>query len=285
MIIIVLITIILIIVGLAVDWTEAFVSFLYHHPDTRLDDIVVSFGTLSFFLTIYTIRRNNEKINLIRIKSHAEVALKESERLLTELVGFNQKLIDVSPMGIGSYDEVTGKCLSANAALVKILGGSHEEVLEQNFRQLNSWKVTSLLTDAEDTLLNGKVHDNEILVTTSFNTEVWIDYRFARFFNKYQPHLLLMVNDISVRKRAEQSLRSSQCNLKAIIENSDGTIYSLDRNFRYITFNQSLQNSMKQIYGLDIKPGDNVYDFLEKLNPNEASDWQGIYSKALKGKQ
>ncbi|MEP6948453.1 MAG: PAS domain-containing sensor histidine kinase, partial [Ginsengibacter sp.] len=278
-----LITVVLIILGLTVDWTEALVNFLYRYQDTPLDDIFVSISALSYFLIIYIIRRNNEKIKLIRVKEKAEAALRESERILAELGGFNQKLIDVSSMGIGSYDEVSGKCLSANPALAKILGGSNEEILKQNFRQLKSWKETSLLRDAEDTLLNGKVNSNEILISTSFNTEVWIDYRFIKFFSKHQPHLLLMVNDISVRKKAEQLLLSSQASLKAIIENSDASIYSLDRDFRYITFNHLLQNSMKQIYGLDIKRGDNVYDFLEKLNPEEAREWQAVYSKALEG--
>ncbi|MEO8146394.1 MAG: PAS domain S-box protein [Bacteroidia bacterium] len=90
-------------------------------------------------------------------------------------------------------------------------------------------------------------------------------------------------HDVTEMMEAEESLRKSESNLKAIIENTDATIYSLDRDFRYITFNQLLHNSMKQIYGLDIKPGDKVYDFLEKLNPEEAREWKEVYSKALNG--
>ncbi len=40
---------------------------------------------------------------------------------------------------------------------------------------------------------------------------------------------------------------------------------------------------MQQIYGLDIKIGDHVFSFLEKLEVEEANGWKEIYSKAIKG--
>ncbi|MEP6677001.1 MAG: PAS domain S-box protein, partial [Ferruginibacter sp.] len=93
----------------------------------------------------------------------------------------------------------------------------------------------------------------------------------------------ITARDITERKEAEELLRNSQSNLKAIIDNTDASIYSLDRDLRYITFNELLQKNLKEIYGLDIKPGDNVYNFLEKLNPEEAREWENTYSVALQG--
>jgi DNA-binding NtrC family response regulator len=43
-----------------------------------------------------------------------------------------------------------------------------------------------------------------------------------------------------------------EANLHAIIETSDVTIYSLDLNFKYITFNTLHKNNLKEAYGLDI---------------------------------
>lgn len=89
--------------------------------------------------------------------------------------------------------------------------------------------------------------------------------------------------DITERKKAEKALRKSQSNLLAVIENTDAAIYSLDRNLCYLTFNQTVHKSLKDIYGLDIKIGDNVYIFLEKIDPREAADWEAIYAKAFEG--
>jgi len=85
------------------------------------------------------------------------------------------------------------------------------------------------------------------------------------------------------RLRIEEALRKSESNLHAIIENSDASIYSLDRNLCYIVFNKSLKKSLKDVYDLEINTGDNVYDFLEKIEPLEARAWGKIYAKALLG--
>lgn len=83
--------------------------------------------------------------------------------------------------------------------------------------------------------------------------------------------------------QSEKLLKESQSNLKAVINNTDAFIYSLDTHFRYLTFNQRLANSMKEIYGFDIKPGDVVFDFLNQIDPEEAEEWRRIYTKALNG--
>ena len=91
--------------------------------------------------------------------------------------------------------------------------------------------------------------------------------------------------EITSRKLAEQSLQLSRSNLTALIENTNAIIYSLDTNFCYITFNKLLHDTLKKKYGLDIKIGDSVSGFLEKLESEEVNHWNRMYSKALKGKK
>ncbi len=83
--------------------------------------------------------------------------------------------------------------------------------------------------------------------------------------------------------QSEKLLKESQSNLKAVINNTDAYIYSLDTDFRYLTFNQRLASSVKDIYGFDIKPGDIVFDFLNETDPEEAMEWANVYKKALSG--
>jgi PAS domain S-box-containing protein len=89
--------------------------------------------------------------------------------------------------------------------------------------------------------------------------------------------------DITERKTAEQLHRMSESNLNAIIENTDAFIYSLDRNFRYITFNSALQKTMFRLYGINIVPGYHVFDFINKFDAVQSEEWRGIYTRALKG--
>ena len=92
-------------------------------------------------------------------------------------------------------------------------------------------------------------------------------------------HLLLNGMETSIREE-----KRLEANLAAIIDNTDANIYSLDREFRYITFNKVLQNTIKQNYNIDIKPGDRAFDFLEKSEPEELDFWKSIYTEALTGK-
>jgi PAS domain S-box-containing protein len=89
--------------------------------------------------------------------------------------------------------------------------------------------------------------------------------------------------DISERKKAEELLRQSRSNLKAIIENTEATIYSIDREFRYITFNQRLQQTIKAVYNVDINPGDLVFDLHSHGDQNETNFWKDVYTRAFGG--
>lgn len=89
--------------------------------------------------------------------------------------------------------------------------------------------------------------------------------------------------NITERKKAEELLQRSKSNLKAIIENNEATIFSIDREYRYITFNERLKRSLKEIYDVDIHPGDMVFDLGEHFNDEEKKFWLEIYSRAFSG--
>jgi len=136
----------------------------------------------------------------------------------------------------------------------------------------------------QECIENGTPWDEELQIITFKGNLKWVrTIGEAEFFNGKCKKVYGSFQDITARKESEQSLQQSQSNLKAIIENTDATIYSLDTEFRYIAFNKSLYDNLKQLYGLDIKIGDNAYSFLNKLEPNEAKGWKEIYTKVLKG--
>jgi signal transduction histidine kinase len=60
-------------------------------------------------------------------------------------------------------------------------------------------------------------------------------------------------------------------------------IYSLDRDLRYITFNNNVKRAMEEMHGLSAQPGDHVFQFLENKNAAAAAEWEEIYTRALAG--
>ncbi len=91
--------------------------------------------------------------------------------------------------------------------------------------------------------------------------------------------------DITQQKLTEIAIKKSAANFEAIIENTDASIYSLDAELRYVTFNKLYRDKVFSAYNIDMKPGDYILDCFGENNADEAREWQGIYSRALKGKR
>jgi len=143
------------------------------------------------------------------------------------------------------------------------------EVVERNMREA----------------LAGMKIQYEVSYKKADGSEIWYEVSMFPISKNRKTNygLIMELVDVTKRKNAEDNLSRSQANLMAIIQNTDSTIYSIDNNCRYITFNQAHHDILHRVYGLDIQPGDHVYDFLDRLEPSETKAWQEIYSKAFSG--
>jgi PAS domain S-box-containing protein len=109
--------------------------------------------------------------------------------------------------------------------------------------------------------------------------DLWIEINIYPSSSGYAVYF----RDISNRRKAEEELKQSQSNLKAIVENSEASIYSVDRDLCYLTFNQKLSESVRQRFGKEIRRGDHCFDFVKEQYPGEAEEWMGHYQQALAG--
>ena len=66
------------------------------------------------------------------------------------------------------------------------------------------------------------------------------------------------------------------------MESTADRILALDRNYRYITFNQSHAESMRNLFGKNIKAGDSL---LDALPPSISQITKRENAKALAGKR
>ena len=130
---------------------------------------------------------------------------KRNEERLAEALELNQTLIAAAPVGIAAY-KVTGPCVLCNEAMARTLRAEVGQVLGQNFRRLRSWQKGGLLHLAEKALEEGTLRSGEFHGVTTFGHEVWLECHLAPFLSGGESHLLLMVNDVGERKRAERLL-------------------------------------------------------------------------------
>ncbi len=136
-------------------------------------------------------------------RKRADIALQES-------LEFKDKVISESPVGISIYDAESGQCVAANEAIGKAVGASVEQVLGQNFYNIQSWKESGLLETAKNALRTNSKKMLELNVTTTFGKVVSIDCHFAPFFTGGKKYLLFTTTDYSQRKEAENKLKESE---------------------------------------------------------------------------
>jgi PAS domain S-box-containing protein len=86
------------------------------------------------------------------------------------------------------------------------------------------------------------------------------------------------------RKSEEEALRESQANLSATINNTELFVWSADRNFRLLSFNQPFARYMREKYDTEIHEGFNVLQFAQQPGLEERYIWwRNLYLRALSG--
>ncbi|MFC1877405.1 PAS domain S-box protein [Thermodesulfobacteriota bacterium] len=213
-----------------------------------------------------------------RIKALENQVSKEKliETELREAYEFNERVLSSAPMGIGTY-RFDGQCVSCNEFLGVIIGATMDQVLSQNFRELESWKTTGLLDVAEEVLSTGVVRALDIKTEATFGKPVWLECCLSRFKSAGEFHLLLMVNDITERKQAEAAMRASENRYRAVLEASPDPIVVYDMAGRNIYANPSFTRvfgwEMEELLGKKI-------DFVPEENQSET---QKMINKVLAG--
>ncbi|NTU79322.1 MAG: PAS domain S-box protein, partial [Chloroflexales bacterium] len=90
-----------------------------------------------------------------------------------------------------------------------------------------------------------------------------------------------IARDITQRQQAEDALRASQQNLSALIENTDGWIWSVDTQYRLIVANALFQREVSAVMGREAIPGES----LVAVDMPQAflDEWRAHYDRALAG--
>jgi PAS domain S-box-containing protein len=190
-----------------------------------------------------------------------------AQRVADEL-NFNQTVLRVSPVGILVF-KASGSCVSANETIAQIVGGPREAVLNQNFRQLESWKNSGMLAAAEAALAGQKERDLETQCVTTFGRQGWFFCRFAPFQYKGEQHLLLVVNDITEHKRAELELKRERDLWQTLLDHSPDKIYFKDTQSRFVKCSRAMADQFG-VKSPDELVGRTDFDFFDESHARPA---------------
>jgi len=140
-----------------------------------------------------------------RQREELERLVSERTNALADALTMNQQVLATSAAGILVYRE-SGQCVFANEAAAKMVGGTTEQMLRQNFREAPTWKPAGIYDVALATLNDGEPRVREYHMVTSFGKEAWFESSFSRFTRAGENHLMLMASDITQRKQTETEL-------------------------------------------------------------------------------
>ena len=134
---------------------------------------------------------------------------KEAENALLDASQLNHKIIQESPIGLAIYDH-SGQCIAANNSLAEMVGATRQQVLDQNYNEIESWKKYGMLEIVKRAITEQHNMRHKFKVTTTFGKRAFFDCLFVPLTISNDHRLLLMMDDISQREVAVQALRKSQ---------------------------------------------------------------------------
>jgi PAS domain S-box-containing protein len=152
---------------------------------------------------------NQEQFDLMKFIS-TQVALaierKLDQQRINDALEYNKTLINSSNLGITTYD-ASGKCILANGSIARILGTTREQVLSENYNDIEAWKTSGLFGSACEAVASGNETRREIHTRNADGEEIWLDCRFTPFYSNGEPQLLLSIDDITISKETEVNLQ------------------------------------------------------------------------------
>lgn len=86
---------------------------------------------------------------------------------------------------------------------------------------------------------------------------------------------------IQQKKRAEETLRQYEGQLRALINTTDDNIWSVDRHFRIIVCNTALKTVIREYFGANISEGSCILDVFPETPHNSRSLWQRAFEQVF----
>ncbi len=211
----------------------------------------------------------------VTARKQAEAALRQAEaryRLLAE------NSLDL----IGLLD-LQGNLLYASPSHHQVLGYEAAGLLGHNiFTVIHDDDAARVASAVGDLASSGQSQTVEVRL--HHNSGSWLDVEalLSLIPGDGDKHILLAARDITARKRAEAQIKESQANLSALIENTRDAVWSVDADYRALTFNSVIQNGLLAAFGTKLEIGGEVSQLVP---PDHWEHWKALYDRALAGER
>ncbi|HET7271607.1 MAG TPA: PAS domain S-box protein, partial [Rubrobacter sp.] len=196
-------------------------------------------GVWEFFS--YEVRQPDEAmlemLGSVGIQIGQFVERRRSQEELREAEERFRSAFDDAAIGM-ALNTVDGRFVQVNAALCEMLGRSEEELLASTFEQITYPEDVDASVGRVRRLLEGEIQSYQLekRYPHADGHPVWISLNVSvvRDLEGAPLYLVSQMQDITDRKRAEESLRASEAELRTVFSAMDDVILVLDAQGRYL---------------------------------------------------
>ncbi|HKR07083.1 MAG TPA: PAS domain S-box protein [Bacteroidia bacterium] len=184
-------------------------------------------------------------------------------------IGFHGELIKMNPAAIRLIEiESPVKLKKAtiwsflDKTYFKKFRSQHEGVCRGNKREFTFKFISS----------KGNIHFIEATDVPLFNSE------------KQVTSTLLIGRNMTEKIKTEKELQITRSDFNALIENIPNNVWSVDRQYRLITFNNYYREVFEKTFGAEPKPGDSFDKYIPEAQLAEfRMKWMEYFNRALNG--
>ena len=189
---------------------------------------------------------------------------KEAAAALEESRNFLNNIINTVAAPIFVKDE-KHRWLMFNKKFSELIGRTQHEMRGKTDRDFLPRKEADAFWQVDDEVLrNGKTVRVLEKITSRNGTKHDLLTIKSLFVNdKKEKFVIGFITDVTELKNAEEKINHLNANLRGVLESTRESVYAVDSNFNYITFNQNHQRIMKVLYGEDIEVGKNKLNYLK----------------------
>ncbi|MGB5685927.1 MAG: histidine kinase dimerization/phosphoacceptor domain -containing protein [Candidatus Electrothrix sp.] len=156
-------------------------------------------------------------INEIAVRLSNIIQQKNADIELRKAFEFNKKIIEEFPVGLSVYNN-DGKCIAMNSCMKKITGFTQEQQLCSNYNEIDYWQETGLCTAAKQSIALHANVSHDFMMEDASRKHFFFKGIFVPFLLRDEQRLLLMIEDVTERKEAEEDLKSTLLEKESLLK-------------------------------------------------------------------
>lgn len=220
-----------------------------------------------------------------------------SEQLVDSLQGgssaIKDKIIAELPVGLSITDE-SGQCIIANEAMGQMIGATKEDVLKQNYNDLESWKKSGLLDKVRSAAKRNSKELFEISVRSTFGKDLILKCHIIPFLAEEKKYMLFMMEDVTSQRKAEEELKMHRNRLDELVRERTAILNEAQRIARVGSFELDIEKNSatiseeaSRIYGVDQAYfEEDAFDkFIDLVTSDDRTRVNEAYEGALREKK